>query len=447
MDKNLSVIILAAGKGTRMKSNISKPMHKIGGLEIISHISRAVDEVNTKEIIVVVSKENTDNMKKCLPSSYKFALQKERKGTGDAVKIALNSIVNPADPILVTCGDMPLVKAETYLAMLNKLQTEGASIVALGFHVKDINSRYGRFKLGRDDKLDAIVEFKDANEQERKNNLCNAGIYVVKDVSLLRKLLDKVDNNNASGEYYLTDIIKIANEFGLKCVYNIASEEEVMGVNSRNELSIAEKIYQNRKRQEFMANGVTLQDPDTIYFSYDTLIENDVVVEPNVVFLNGVKIGSGSTIKSFSYLENCEVGNNVIIGPFARIRPETILKSDCRIGNFCEVKKSTIGVGTKVNHLTYIGDTEIGDNTNIGAGTITCNYNGYAKFGTKIGNNSFIGSNTVMIAPIEIGNNSMTAAGSVITNDVEDGDLAISRVQQKNIEQGMLRYRSKMEKK
>lgn len=447
MNKNLSVVILAAGKGTRMKSDISKPMHKIGGLEIISHISRTVDEIDAKEIIVVVSEENIDNMKKCLPPSYKFALQKERKGTGDAVKIALDSIANPTDPILITYGDMPLVEANTYSTMLDKLQTEGTSIVALGFHVKDINSRYGRFKLNDNGELTAIVEFKDANEQERKNTLCNAGIYVVKNVSLLRKLLDKVDNKNASGEYYLTDIVKIANEFGLKCVYNIASEEEVMGVNSRNELSVAEKIYQNRRRQEFMASGVTLQDPDTTYFSYDTLIENDVIVEPNVVFLNGVKVSSGSIIKSFSYLESCEVGNNVTIGPFARIRPETILKSDCRVGNFCEIKKSTIGIGTKVSHLTYIGDTEIGDNTNVGAGTITCNYNGYAKFGTKIGNNSFIGSNTVMIAPVKIGNNSMTAAGSVITGNVEDGDIAISRTQQKNIEQGMVRYRSKMEKK
>ncbi len=447
MSKEVTTIILAAGKGTRMKSNISKPMHKIAGLEIISHIIKTVEKIDTKETIIVVSEENNEDITKCLSDKEKLVIQKERKGTGDATKTAIDIISNINNPVLITYGDMPLVESETYTKMIKRIYEENVSIVALGFYTKDTTNKYGRFKINADNNLESIIEFKDATEEERKNPLCNAGIYVIKNAELLKNLLERIDNKNASGEYYLTDIIKIAYEQKLKCVYDIAMENEVMGVNSRNELAVAEKIFQDKKRQEFMLSGVTLQEPSTVYFSYDTIIENDVTIEPNVFFANGVKIKSGTVIKSFSYLEDCEINNNVTIGPFARIRPGTVLKNNCKVGNFCEIKKSTIGNGTKINHLSYIGDTEIGDNTNIGAGTITCNYNGYTKSKTKIGNNSFIGSNTIMIAPINIGNNTMTAAGSVITNDVIDGAIAISRSEQKNLDQGMIRYRKKMGEK
>lgn len=447
MSKEVTTIILAAGKGTRMKSNISKPMHKIAGLEIISHIIKTVEKIDTKETIIVVSEENNEDITKCLSDKEKLVIQKERKGTGDATKTAIDIISNINNPVLITYGDMPLVESETYTKMIKRIYEENVSIVALGFYTKDTTNKYGRFKINADNNLESIIEFKDATEEERKNPLCNAGIYVIKNAELLKNLLERIDNKNASGEYYLTDIIKIAYEQKLKCVYDIAMENEVMGVNSRNELAVAEKIFQDKKRQEFMLSGVTLQEPSTVYFSYDTIIENDVTIEPNVFFANGVKIKSGTVIKSFSYLEDCEINNNVTIGPFARIRPGTVLKNNCKVGNFCEIKKSTIGNGTKINHLSYIGDTEIGDNTNIGAGTITCNYNGYTKSKTKIGNNSFIGSNTIIIAPINIGNNTMTAAGSVITNDVIDGAIAISRSEQKNLDQGMIRYRKKMGEK
>lgn len=447
MSKEVTTIILAAGKGTRMKSNISKPMHKIAGLEIISHIIKTVEKIDTKETIIVVSEENNEDITKCLSDKEKLVIQKERKGTGDATKTAIDIISNINNPVLITYGDMPLVESETYTKMIKRIYEENVSIVALGFYTKDTTNKYGRFKINADNNLESIIEFKDATEEERKNPLCNAGIYVIKNAELLKNLLERIDNKNASGEYYLTDIIKIAYKQKLKCVYDIAMENEVMGVNSRNELAVAEKIFQDKKRQEFMLSGVTLQEPSTVYFSYDTIIENDVTIEPNVFFANGVKIKSGTVIKSFSYLEDCEINNNVTIGPFARIRPGTVLKNNCKVGNFCEIKKSTIGNGTKINHLSYIGDTEIGDNTNIGAGTITCNYNGYTKSKTKIGNNSFIGSNTIMIAPINIGNNTMTAAGSVITNDVIDGAIAISRSEQKNLDQGMIRYRKKMGEK
>ena len=447
MSKEVTTIILAAGKGTRMKSNISKPMHKIAGLEIISHIIKTVEKIDTKETIIVASEENNEDITKCLSDKEKLVIQKERKGTGDATKTAIDIISNINNPVLITYGDMPLVESETYTKMIKRIYEENVSIVALGFYTKDTTNKYGRFKINADNNLESIIEFKDATEEERKNPLCNAGIYVIKNAELLKNLLERIDNKNASGEYYLTDIIKIAYEQKLKCVYDIAMENEVMGVNSRNELAVAEKIFQDKKRQEFMLSGVTLQEPSTVYFSYDTIIENDVTIEPNVFFANGVKIKSGTVIKSFSYLEDCEINNNVTIGPFARIRPGTVLKNNCKVGNFCEIKKSTIGNGTKINHLSYIGDTEIGDNTNIGAGTITCNYNGYTKSKTKIGNNSFIGSNTIIIAPINIGNNTMTAAGSVITNDVIDGAIAISRSEQKNLDQGMIRYRKKMGEK
>lgn len=447
MSKEVTTIILAAGKGTRMKSNISKPMHKIAGLEIISHIIKTVEKIDTKETIIVVSEENNEDITKCLSDKEKLVIQKERKGTGDATKTAIDIISNINNPVLITYGDMPLVESETYTKMIKRIYEENVSIVALGFYTKDTTNKYGRFKINADNNLESIIEFKDATEEERKNPLCNAGIYVIKNAELLKNLLERIDNKNASGEYYLTDIIKIAYEQKLKCVYDIAMENEVMGVNSRNELAVAEKIFQDKKRQEFMLSGVTLQEPSTVYFSYDTIIENDVTIEPNVFFANGVKIKSGTVIKSFSYLEDCEINNNVTIGPFARIRPGTVLKNNCKVGNFCEIKKSTIGNGTKINHLSYIGDTEIGDNTNIGAGTITCNYNGYTKSKTKIGDNSFIGSNTIMIAPVSIGNNTMTAAGSVITNDVIDGAIAISRSEQKNLDQGMIRYRKKMGEK
>lgn len=447
MSKEVTTIILAAGKGTRMKSNISKPMHKIAGLEIISHIIKTVEKIDTKETIIVVSEENNEDITKCLSDKEKLVIQKERKGTGDATKTAIDIISNINNPVLITYGDMPLVESETYTKMIKRIYEENVSIVALGFYTKDTTNKYGRFKINADNNLESIIEFKDATEEERKNPLCNAGIYVIKNAELLKNLLERIDNKNASGEYYLTDIIKIAYEQKLKCVYDIAMENEVMGVNSRNELAVAEKIFQDKKRQEFMLSGVTLQEPSTVYFSYDTIIENDVTIEPNVFFANGVKIKSGTVIKSFSYLEDCEINNNVTIGPFARIRHGTVLKNNCKVGNFCEIKKSTIGNGTKINHLSYIGDTEIGDNTNIGAGTITCNYNGYTKSKTKIGNNSFIGSNTIIIAPINIGNNTMTAAGSVITNDVIDGAIAISRSEQKNLDQGMIRYRKKMGEK
>lgn len=447
MNNKLSVIALAAGKGTRMKSNVSKPLHRIGGLEIINHVINTAKKLDMEEISLVVSDENKNEIEKIINGkNIKIAIQKDRNGTGSAARAGLSMIKNKENNILIMYGDVPLIRFETYRNMIKNLKNGNNDLVVLGFYTKKITNTYGRLIIDENNKLTKIIEYKDATVEERNNNLCNAGIYIIRNSILLDKLLNSIDNKNISGEYYLTDIVEIAQKLNLKCSYCLADENEVMGINSREELAKAEVIFQDEKRKKFMASGVTLIDPESVFFSYDTEIENDVIIEPNVVMLSGVKIKNNVIIKSFSYLEGCKIMERTTVGPFARIRPGTVLGENSRVGNFCEIKKSVIGANTKVSHLTYLGDTEVGDNTNIGAGTISCNYDGYSKFETKIGNNSFIGSNTVMIAPINVGNNSMTAAGSIITQNVEDDSIAISRVKQKNLPKAMINYRKNREK-
>jgi bifunctional UDP-N-acetylglucosamine pyrophosphorylase/glucosamine-1-phosphate N-acetyltransferase len=322
------------------------------------------------------------------------------------------------------------------------LNTTENAVIVLGFEVSEKGTRYGRLKLNEKNELLRIIEYKEAEEGDGKITLCNAGIMAFKGQHL-GKFLEKIDNNNNAKEYYLVDAIKIANEIGLKSTYIDVSEDQVLGVNSREDLSKVELIFQNYKRKEFMEQGVTLIDPSSVYFSYDTEIENDVVIEPNVVILPGVKIKSGVTVKAFSYLEGCVLESGVSVGPFARIRPGAFLDKDARIGNFVEIKKSNIGKGVKIGHLTYIGDSEIGENTNIGCGVVTCNYDGYVKSKTKIGKDNFIGSNTIFVAPVETGDNCITAAGSVITKNIENNAMAVSRAEQKNIVDGMKKYKAK----
>lgn len=445
----LSVIILSAGKGTRMKSSLSKPLHKIGNLEMINHIMKTIENISGDEVILVVSRENKtemeENIKNTNLKNVKTAIQYERKGTGDAVKIGFKNVDKKSNLVLITMGDVPLIEENTYNDMINRMEDD-CSIIVMGFRTRDTKNRYGRLILNKNQELEKIVEYKDATEEERNNNLCNAGIYLVRS-EILEELLDKIDNKNASGEYYITSIIEIAKRQGLKINYSMAEEDEVMGINSQEELAKVESIFQDKKRKYFMQNGVNLIDPKSVYFSYDTEIGNGTTVEPNVIFQSGVKVHSNVVIKAFSYLENCEIKSNAVIGPFARIRPESIVGENARIGNFCEIKKSNIGKNTKINHLTYIGDAQIGENTNIGAGTITCNYDGYKKFKTEIGKNSFIGSNTTFIAPVEVGDNVLVGAGSVIDRKIEDNEMAITRAEQKNIEDGMIKYREKRENK
>lgn len=445
MQKNTSIIILAAGKGTRMKSDKSKLLHKVGNLELVNHAINTSKKLNYDEIVIVASEENKDELAKNVDNRIKITVQKDRLGTAHAAKIGYESVKYKKNNILVICADTPLVRSETYQMLLDKLQNDTV-VTVLGFNVKDITSRYGRLIVSNNNELQQIIEFKDATPEERNIPLCNGGITAING-EYFDKLMEKIDNKNASGEYYLTDMVKIAKDYGLKCSFAEATEEEVMGVNSRLDLAQAEEIFQNMKRKEFMAKGVTLLDPKTAYFSYDTEIENDVVIEQNVVILPKVKIMKGCTVKAFSYLENCTLENNVSVGPFARIRPETTLHEGARIGNFVEIKKSNIGKDVKIGHLTYIGNTDIGENTNIGAGTITCNYDGYNKFQTTIGKDNFIGSNTVFVAPIKTGDNCLTGAGSVITKNIEKDDIAITRTNQKSIKNGMIKYRERKSKK
>ena len=442
---NLSVIIVGAGKGTRMKSNLSKLLHKVGNLEMINHVINTAKQLDTEEICVVCSEENIDEIKKNIDDKIITTIQYERLGTGHAAQTGLKALKHKDNDILVMYGDMPLIKVETYKKILDLLHNSNASIVNLGYECGDPNNRWGRF-ITEGDKLEKIIEYKDADESVRKLTLVNAGILAIKG-GILEELLSKVNNNNASKEYYLTDIIQIANQENLICKYVVDDDEGILGVNSREELSIAEKVFQNQKRKEFMANGVTLIDPQSVYFSYDTEIGRDVVVEPNVVFLKNVKIGNNINIHAFTYLEDCVLEDGVSVGPFARIRPKTTLKANAHIGNFVEIKKSTIGEGTKIGHLTYIGDTTIGNNTNIGAGTITCNYDGFNKFQSNIGNNCFIGSNTVMVSPITIEDGAMTGAGSIITKNVAKDDIAIARASQENLKGKAVSYRNKRSKK
>lgn len=442
---NLSVIIVGAGKGTRMKSNLSKLLHKVGNLEMINHVINTAKQLDTEEICVVCSEENIDEIKKNIDDKIITTIQYERLGTGHATQTGLKALKHKDNDILVMYGDMPLIKVETYKKILDLLHNSNASIVNLGYECGDPDNRWGRF-ITEGDKLEKIIEYKDADESVRKLTLVNAGILAIKG-GILEELLSKVNNNNASKEYYLTDIIQIANQENLICKYVVDDDEGILGVNSREELSIAEKVFQNQKRKEFMANGVTLIDPQSVYFSYDTEIGKDVIIEPNVVFLKNVKIGNNINIHSFSYLEDCVLEDGVSVGPFARIRPKTTLKANSHIGNFVEIKKSTIGEGTKIGHLTYIGDTTIGNNTNIGAGTITCNYDGFNKFQSNIGNNCFIGSNTIMVSPVKVEDGAMTGAGSIITKNVEKDDIAIARAKQENLKGKAVNYRNKRSKK
>ncbi|WP_161982806.1 bifunctional UDP-N-acetylglucosamine diphosphorylase/glucosamine-1-phosphate N-acetyltransferase GlmU [Candidatus Deianiraea vastatrix] len=438
-NKEYISITLAAGNGTRMRSKMPKPLHKIAGISLLDSSCKCVDMAVKK---ILVASNDLIFFDKTLENRFEIVIQKEKLGTGHAVLSCIDKIPDSVN-VVINYGDTPFVKPETVEKMLAKISD--FDCVFLGFEVKDINQKYGRL-ITDGEKLKEIVEYKDANPAQKAITLCNSGIIAVKS-DILKKALVKIENKNASGEYYLTDIAKIINQDNGKCSFVKCEESEVMGINSRVELAEAEKFYQKILRNKHMEAGVTLINPKTVYFSHDTKIEQDVVIEENVHIGLNVEIHEGVLIKAFSYLENCKIGKNCIIGPFARIRPGTTLDENVRIGNFVEVKNSQIGNNTKINHLTYIGDSEIGENTNIGAGTITANHDGFKKQRTKIGKNCSIGIGTYTIAPIEIEDNAMTAAGSVITKNVSNGCLGIARQKQINIDGFVEKYKKKIRNK
>ncbi|MGS1096062.1 bifunctional UDP-N-acetylglucosamine diphosphorylase/glucosamine-1-phosphate N-acetyltransferase GlmU [Aquamicrobium terrae] len=424
-------IILAAGEGTRMKSALPKVLHKIAGLPLVAHVARAAQGAGAGDLALVVGHggEKLRAAAEGFAPEAEIFEQKERLGTAHAVLVARPAIERGHDDVLVMFGDTPLIDADA-LTMARIRLAEGAAVVVLGFRT-DNPAGYGRL-IERDGRLVAIREDKDASEEERRITFCNSGLMAIAGAHAL-ELLEAVGNANAKGEYYLTDIVEIAGRKGLDVVATEASFENALGINNRAELAEAEAIWQKRRRRDFMMAGVTLIAPDTVFFSHDTLIEADALVEPNVWFGPGVHVASGATIRAFSHLEGAKVACGAEVGPFARLRPGTDLKEKAKVGNFCEVKKAVVEKGAKVNHLTYIGDAHIGAGANIGAGTITCNYDGYSKFLTEIGEGAFIGSNSALVAPISIGNGAYVASGSVITENVPDDALAFGRARQKTL--------------
>ena len=425
----VSTIILAAGKGTRMKSPTPKILHKIAGQHLIAFSVNLAKGIKSKEIIVVVSDENEQGTKTALSGGQvKFCSQKSQLGTGDAVKIALKSLKIKSKYTLVLYADTPFIQNSTIKKMISKAE-KGFELIFLGFQAQTKNS-YGKFKLGPKRTLIDIIE-KNEPEYDASEDLSNSGILLAKS-NILADLTKKIRNDNAKKEYYLTDIVKMATKYGYASTYVQCQEDECLGVNSQQELSVAEKKFQDHYRKKLMAHGVTLLSPETCFFSHDTVIKAGCVIEPNVIFGTGVTVQSSTIIRSYSYIEGTQIGKHCQIGPFARLRPGTNLLEKVKVGNFVEVKNASLASESKANHLSYIGDAKIGTNTNIGAGTIFCNYDGKNKHLTVVGDNVFVGSNASLIAPLKISDGSIVAAGSAINSDVPPESLAIARPMQQN---------------
>lgn len=421
-------IILAAGEGTRMKSAAPKVLHEIAGLPMVAHVAKAAIAAGGTDVAIVVGRGG-EAVRKAVtpfaPGAESFE-QVERLGTAHAVLAARAAIARGYDDVLVMFGDTPLIAAAP-LAAARKLVAEGNAVAVIGFRT-DAPAGYGRL-IEKDGRLVAIREDKDCSPEERRIGFCNGGLMAIDGREALA-LLDAVGNANAKGEYYLTDIVEIANARGLKVTATEADYETLLGINNRAELAEAEGIWQKRARREAMLSGVTMIAPETVFLSHDTEIGADTILEPNVVFGPGAKIAAGVTIHAFSHIEGATVATGSSVGPFARLRPGAELQEKARVGNFVEIKKAVVGPGAKVNHLTYIGDAEIGAGANIGAGTITCNYDGYNKHLTRIGAGAFIGSNSALVAPVSVGDNAYVASGSVITENVPDDGLAFGRARQ-----------------
>ena len=424
-----AAIILAAGQGTRMKSSLPKVLHKIGGRAMLDWSIDLARKVGCTRIITVISPDKPDLRAhvEAELGAEAIAVQDPPLGTGHAVRSAEAALKGFVGDVIVLYGDTPLIPANAVQSLFEALE-EGGAVGVLGFHAEKPGA-YGRLITSAGGDLEAIVEAKDANADQLAIDYCNSGVMAVRAERLFR-LLSKVTNNNQKGEYYLTDIVALARKEGSTCRTVTCEERDVQGVNSRIELAKAEASFQGKRREELMTDGVTLVAPETVFFAHDTIIENDVIIEPNVVFGPGVHVRSGALIRAFSHLEGANVEEGAEIGPYARLRPGAFIGEKAKIGNFVEVKKTRVGAGAKANHLAYLGDGDIGPNANIGAGTIFCNYDGFLKYQTKIGENAFVGSNSALVAPVRIGNGAYVASGSVIVENVSDNALAIGRGRQ-----------------
>ena len=423
-------VVLAAGEGTRMRSRLPKVLHPVGQLPLIAHVLKALQAAGVDRTAVVVGPDH-DAVARLVSATRPDAtihVQAERRGTAHAVLAAREALEAGMDDVVVVFGDTPFISPDTVRLMRGMLE-EGASIVVGGMVPADPRG-YGRL-IVENGQLMAIREDKDASEAERSIRLCNGGAMALAGATALR-ILDEIGHENAQGEFYLTDAVAIANRRGLKVTAVEIAAAEVFGINDRAQLAEAERLFQQRKRAEAMAGGAGLVAPETVFFAFDTLLGQDVTVEPNVVFGPGVKIGDGVAIRAFSHIEGASVAAGATIGPFARLRPGAEIGAGAHIGNFVEIKQASVEEGAKVNHLTYIGDARIGAKANIGAGTITCNYDGVRKHRTDIGRDAFIGSNSALVAPVTIGDGAYVASGSVITENVEKDALAIGRGRQVN---------------
>jgi bifunctional UDP-N-acetylglucosamine pyrophosphorylase/glucosamine-1-phosphate N-acetyltransferase len=432
-------VVLAAGEGTRMRSSLPKVLHPVAGQPLLAHVLHAAPHDKGSRLAVVIGPDHqavADEVRRLRPDAETF-VQRERLGTAHAVLAARAAIERGADDLLVAFGDTPLISAETFGRMRAPLQ-QGAALAVLGFRAADPTG-YGRL-LMQGDRLVAIREQADASAEERKVTLCNAGVMAL-DGRRALKILDRIGNANSKGEYYLVDAVTIVRDLGLEAVVIETSEDEVRGINTKVQVAEAESVMQARLRKNAMEAGVTLIAPETVFLAADTQFGKDVTIEPFVVIGPGVIIADGAVIHSFSHILQSSIGRNASVGPFARMRPGTVLGDGAKIGNFVETKASTLEAGVKVNHLSYIGDTEVGANTNIGAGTITCNYDGFGKHKTIIGKGAFVGTNSSLVAPVKIGDGAYIGSGSVITRDVPDDAMALERSPQSIREGGASRYR------
>ena len=444
--RRFAAIILAAGQGTRMRSDTHKVLHPIANRPLLLHLLDRVEAMGAEKRVVVLGKGREQVEAAIAGRGVEVAVQAEQKSTGHAVQQAADALAYYDGPVIVLYGDTPFVESATLARMLDRLEAEDKpGVVVLASSPAD-PLRYGRIILGQGDRIAKMVEYKDATEEEQAVRLCNSGMMAVRAADLFR-WLGRVGNDNAAHEYYLPDIVAVAASEGREAVVIEGDPYEAAGVNSRAELAHLELEWQRRRREQALEEGATLIDPESVWFAFDTRLGRDVTVEPHVVFGPGVEVADGATIHAFSHIEGATIGAKASIGPFARIRPGTKLGEKSKVGNFVELKKAEVAAGAKVNHLSYVGDASVGANANIGAGTITCNYDGFGKYRTVIGAGAFIGSNTALVAPVTVGEGAIVGAGSVITRDVEPDSLAVERSEQKGIAGWARRFRERMTRK
>ncbi len=438
-----AAVILAAGQGTRMRSSLPKVLHPVAGRAMVDWSVALAEAVGCEKIIVVCSPAGAavqNHVAKTLGEGA-IAIQDPPLGTGHAVLAAKDALAGFEGELVVLYGDTPLIPSDAIEALFGELQS-GADVGVLGFEAADPGA-YGRLIMSEAGDLDAIVEAKEATPEQLEVSFCNSGVMAAS-ADKMFELLSQVTNDNAKGEYYLTDIVGLANAAGGTCRSVACDEADVLGVNSRVELAEAEASFQAKTRQAFLTAGVTMTAPETVYFSYDTALENDVTLEPHVVFGPGVTVRSGATVRAFSHLEGADVASDCSIGPYVRLRPGSVLEEGVKIGNFVEVKNTHMGPGAKASHLAYLGDGEIGGEANIGAGTIFCNYDGFLKYKTTVGKGAFVGSNSSLVAPVTIGDGAFVGSGSVITKDVEANALSVARGRQMSKSGWATQFRDKM---